>query len=82
MDSPGSIEDPQSLYAALGLPRTASEEEIRRAYRQLATSLHPDKAQAEELREDAARLFTVIQEAYEVGVIMGREGRAGRGGVG
>lgn len=36
--------DDRSYYALLGVAPTASDEEIRRAFRQLATTLHPDKA--------------------------------------
>lgn len=36
--------DDGSYYALLGVAPTASDEEIRRAFRQLATTLHPDKA--------------------------------------
>lgn len=31
------------LYGILGVPKTASQEEIRAAYKRLAHSLHPDK---------------------------------------
>ena len=33
----------QDLYAVLGVKRTATNDEIRRAYRQLAKDLHPDQ---------------------------------------
>lgn len=36
-------EDPNSLYAIIGVPRTATPEEIRKAYRTKALALHPDK---------------------------------------
>lgn len=67
MAAASSHTEDQSLYAALGVGPTASEDDIRRAYRALATSLHPDKTQDPERRDDAAQLFTIIQEAYEVG---------------
>ena len=35
-----------NLYRILGIPVTASDAEIRRAYRQLALKCHPDKLQA------------------------------------
>ncbi|RMZ52146.1 hypothetical protein APUTEX25_001536 [Auxenochlorella protothecoides] len=66
MAAASSHTEDQSLYAALGVGPTASEDDIRRAYRALATSLHPDKTQDPERRDDAAQLFTIIQEAYEV----------------
>jgi len=56
----------RSLYAILNVRSDATEDEIRRAYRQLATTYHPDKAQDETLLADAALAFHRIQEAYEV----------------
>lgn len=51
-----------NYYSILGLPRTASVEEIRDAYRRQAIRYHPDH-NPETI--DAAR-FREIQEAYEV----------------
>jgi DnaJ family protein C protein 11 len=58
--------DERSYYALLGVAPTASEEEVRRAFRQLATTLHPDKVANSAQHDEAATLFTQIQEAYEI----------------
>jgi Ca-activated chloride channel family protein len=52
----------QDYYAILGIPRSASVEDIRRAYREAALRLHPDKNPGEE----AAELFLQVNRAYEV----------------
>ena len=51
----------QTLYEQLGLPRDASTEEIRRAYRQLVLRLHPDT----NVNKGETELFIDIQQAYE-----------------
>ncbi len=54
-------------YEALGLPESASDEEIRSAFRRLAAEHHPDKAASlgpEEARR-AAQRFHDVKEAYE-----------------
>ena len=53
--------DDQTLYERLGLPRDASPEEIRHAYRQLVLRLHPDR----NLNKGETELFIDIQKAYE-----------------
>lgn len=63
----GAGDDERSYYALLGVSPGASEDEIKRAYRQLATTLHPDKVANSAHHDEAALLFTRIQEAYEVG---------------
>jgi Ca-activated chloride channel homolog len=50
-----------TLYDQLGLPRDASPEEIRHAYRQLVLRLHPDK----NVKPGETELFIDLQQAYE-----------------
>jgi len=61
----------QSYYAVLNVPPDATEDHIRRAYRQLATTYHPDKHTDPHLQQEASRMFTAVQEAYEVGLCRG-----------
>jgi Ca-activated chloride channel family protein len=53
--------DDLTFYDLLGLPRDATQEEIRRAYRQLVLHLHPDK----NVNKGDTALFIDIQQAYE-----------------
>jgi curved DNA-binding protein len=55
----------RDYYEVLGVPRTATAEEIKRAYRQLARKHHPDLQPAAE-RGKAAERFKEINEAYDV----------------
>lgn len=50
-------------YKALGVPRSASADEIKRAYRRLAKKHHPDRNPDD---STAAAKFKEVQRAYEV----------------
>ncbi len=51
----------RDLYSVLGVSRTATQDEIRKAYRKLARQYHPDVNKA----KDAAQKFNEVQEAYD-----------------
>jgi len=54
----------QNLYQVLGVPTTASTDEVRRAYYALARRLHPDKFTHEEIKAKAEKVFGHVTEAY------------------
>ncbi|KAJ8010215.1 hypothetical protein DPEC_G00072690 [Dallia pectoralis] len=51
-------------YQILGVQKTASAEDLKKAYRKLALKWHPDKNP--DNKEDAERRFKELAEAYEV----------------
>lgn len=53
----------RDYYEVLGVPREASAEEIKKAYRRLAMQHHPDRNQGDKVAEAK---FKEISEAYEV----------------
>lgn len=74
----------KDYYATLGVERTASAEEIKRAFRRKARELHPDVNKA----PDAEERFKEVNEAYDVLSDPGKReqydrfGTVGRGAAG
>ncbi|XP_023540359.1 chaperone protein dnaJ 13-like [Cucurbita pepo subsp. pepo] len=56
----------KDLYALLHISPEASDEEIRKAYRQWAQVYHPDKYQSPQMKDIATENFQRICEAYEI----------------
>ncbi len=55
----------RDYYEVLGIPKNASEEEIKKAYRKLAMKFHPDRNQGDAAK-DAEVKFKEAKEAYEM----------------
>ena len=56
----------RDYYEVLGVSKTASEDEIKKAYRQIAIKYHPDRnpgdKKAEELFKEAAEAYNVLHD--------------------
>lgn len=75
----------RDYYEVLGVTRTATEVEIKRAYRKLAVEHHPDKnpdnPAAEEKFKEAAEAYSVLSDSQKRAAY-DRFGHAGAGGQG
>ena len=52
-------------YQVLGVPSTATDEEVKKAYRDLARKYHPDNYHDNPLADLAQERMKEINEAYE-----------------
>ncbi|MBS0848419.1 molecular chaperone DnaJ [Citrobacter sp. JGM124] len=53
----------RDYYEVLGIPKSAEEREIKKAYKRLAMKYHPDRNQG---NKDTEESFKEIKEAYEI----------------
>ena len=61
-DEEGAPTAQRTLFGVLGIPETASPDELKKAYRRLAKTWHPDVCR----ESDAHEQFKAINHAYEV----------------
>ena len=54
---------PRDFYETLGIPRDATSDEVKKAYRKLAMKYHPDRNEGQ---KDAEERFKEVSEAYDV----------------
>ena len=61
------IKETDSAYKILGIDPTATDEEVKKAYREMAKKNHPDRVSTlgEEVRQAAVKKFQEINDAYE-----------------
>src|SRR5690606_1614650 len=78
----------RDYYEVLGVSKSASAEEIKKAYRKLAIQFHPDKnpdnPEAEEKFKEAAEAYEVLSNADKKARYdqFGHQGLGGGGGFG
>ena len=76
----------RDYYETLGVAKTASEDELKKAFRRLAMKLHPDRnpddPQAQEHFKEAKEAYEILSDAQQR-AIYDRHGHAGlAGGMG
>jgi len=57
---------PEDPYQILKVPRTATQSQIKSAYRKLALKYHPDRQSSSDEKERCTKVFSSIGNAYEI----------------
>ena len=77
---------PRDYYGILGVPRNATPDQIKKAYRQLARELHPDlnpSAEAQERFKDVTAAYEVLSDPQKREIVdLGGDPLAPGGGMG
>ncbi|KAJ1526200.1 hypothetical protein ONE63_009359 [Megalurothrips usitatus] len=60
-----SARDEEDHYKVLGVEKTATQKQIKRAYKQLALKYHPDKVRDKSKKKVSEEKFFKINQAYE-----------------
>ena len=69
-------------YQVLGVSRSASDDEIKKAYRNLSRKYHPDANINNPNKDQAEEKFKQVQQAYDQIMKEKQSGAAGAGGYG
>ncbi|OIO99682.1 MAG: molecular chaperone DnaJ [Bacteroidetes bacterium CG2_30_33_31] len=61
------VEDTQSAYKILEIAPQATNEEVKKAFREMAVKYHPDKVNhlGDEIKKSAEEKFKMVNQAYE-----------------
>lgn len=70
-----SVSAPSTYYALLGIKKTASNDEVKTAFRRMALQWHPDHCK----EPDAHEMFIKIKEAYDILSDSGKRARYDHG---
>ena len=66
-------------YKVLGISRDATDEEIKKAYRALSRKYHPDANIDNPHKDEAEKMFKIVQQAYEQILDERERGHSGAG---
>ena len=61
------VQQVDSAYKILGIDSNATDEDVKKAYREMAKKYHPDKVNSlgEEVKQSATEKFRKVKEAYD-----------------